>query len=228
MNNRSSQSIRNLQGGTGLVLTEKERAPYRLVDKRPDAIYFCAHTGTSMHPTLNELDLLEIEPYGHRPIRVGDVIIFLLSKEDRPVVHRVVRILPEGIRTRGDSNNRMDTWVLSPDDVIGQVVRAARGRRRRPIYGGTFGRLWSLGVRGFKMLVRSFSFPYYLLARWGKLRHCAPIQKRMRIIAINRPAGKALQLLLGRWLVGRYNPGMDHWQIRRPFRLFVDEHSLPK
>jgi signal peptidase len=228
MNNRSSQHIRNLQGGTGLILTEKERAPYALRDKRSDAVYFCAHTGTSMHPTLSELDLLEIKPYSHRPIRVGDVILFLLSKGDKPVVHRVVRISPEGIRTRGDGNNRVDTWILSPEDVIGQVVRAVRGKRRRPIYGGTFGRVWSLGVGGFKMLVRSLSLPYYLLARWGNLRHWGPIQKRMRIIAVNHSQGKELKLMLGRWVIGWRRPEGLEWQIRRPFRLFVDERSLPK
>lgn len=228
MNNKSSQSIRNLQGGTGLILTEKVRTPDTLKDKRSDAVYFCAHTGTSMHPTLCALDLLEIKPYGRQSLRVGDVIFFLSPQDNKPVVHRVVRISPEGIRTRGDSNNRMDTWVLSPEDVIGHVVRATRGKRRRPIYGGTAGRVWSLGVGGFRMLVRGFSFSYYFLARWENFRHWMPIQKRMRIIVINRPAGKELQLHLGRWLVGRCKPEINHWQIRRLFRLFVDERSLPK
>lgn len=228
MKSRSLLRFQHLENDAGLILPDHATASTELSGKERCSVYFCAHTGTSMNPTLCELDVLEIAPYGNQPIRVGDVILFLLFKGDKPVVHRVVRISPEGIRTRGDSNNRMDTWVLSPEDIIGKVIRAVRGKRRRPIYGGTAGRAWSLGVGGFTMLVRSLSFPYYFIARWGNLGHWVPIQQWMRIITINKPSGTELQLVLGRWLVGRCNPGMDHWQIRRPFRLFVDERSLPK
>jgi hypothetical protein len=40
--------------------------------------------------------------------------------------------------------------------------------------------------------------------------------------------GKELQLLMGRRVIGRWLPGMSRWHIRRPFRLFVDEASLPE
>jgi hypothetical protein len=33
---------------------------------------------------------------------------------------------------------------------------------------------------------------------------------------------------MGRRVVGRWLPGMTRWYIRRPFRLFVDEESLPE
>lgn len=181
-----------------------------------------------MNPTLCELDVLEIAPYGDQPVRVGDVILFVPPDWNRPAVHRVVRLTPDGIRTRGDNNNRMDTWVLRPENVIGQVVRAARGRRERTIYGGGTGRLWAVGVTIYKVLVKFPSLFYHLLARSGFLRYLLPLQKRMRIITINRPAGKELQLLQGHWLVGRYKPGMQHWWIQCPFRLFIDVDSLPQ
>ena len=228
MNNTSSQSIWNLQGGTGLILTEKKRKPYTLRDKRSDAVYFCAHTGTSMHPTLSELDLLEIKPYGQQPIRAGDVILFLLPRGGHPAVHRVVRISPEGIRTRGDSNDRLDPWVIHSENVIGRVVRAARGRRRRSIYGGMVGRFWSRGVGGLKVLERSLSFFYHRLARSNLIGCLVPLHKWTRIIAVNHADGRELKLILGRWVVGWRRPEGLAWQIRRPFRLFVDERSLPQ
>jgi hypothetical protein len=33
---------------------------------------------------------------------------------------------------------------------------------------------------------------------------------------------------MGRRVIGRWLPGMSRWHIRRPFRLFVDEASLPE
>ena len=229
MNNKTLQSTFNLrQVVAGPILAEKEMTPYTLKNKGLAAVFFCAHFGTSMNPTLCELDLLEIEPYGNQPVRVGDVIFFLPPDWNRPAVHRVVRATSEGIRTRGDNNNLMDSWIILPEDVTGRVVRAARGKRKRPIYGGGIGRLWACGVRVFKVLEKFPSLFYHLLARSGLLRYLVPLHKRIRIITINRPAGEELQLVLGRWLVGRRKPGMEQWWIRRPFRFFIEVDSLPR
>ena len=228
MKARSSLRVQNLQNDAGLILANNRISSSEMLGKEPCSVYFCAHFGTSMNPTLCELDVLEIAPYGNQPIRVGDVILFVPPDWNRPAVHRVVRMTPAGILTRGDNNSRMDSWVVLPKDVIGQVVRAARGRRERPIYGGEIGRLWAVGVGVFKVLVKFPSLFYHLLARSGLLRYLLPLYKQMRIITVNRPVGEELQLLLGRWLVGRCNPGMEHWWIRRPFRIFIDVDSLPR
>jgi hypothetical protein len=229
MNKKSSQLIKSLRkNGAELILTEKGRTFFALKDKRADSVYFCAHFGISMNPTLCELDVLEIEPYGEQGVRVGDVIFFIPPDWNRPAVHRVVRVTPEGIRTRGDNNNLTDSWVVFPEDVLGRVVRAIRGNRKRPIYGGRIGWLWAVRVRIFKVLMKFPSLFYHFLARLGLIRCLCPLGRRMRIISINQPAGQEFQLVLGRWLVGRCKTGMDQWWIRRPFRLFVDERFLLK
>jgi hypothetical protein len=220
--------FQHFQKDAGLIFSDHTTVSAGMSGKEPGSVYFCAHFGTSMNPTLCELDVLEIESYGNQAVRVGDVIFFVPPGWSRPAVHRVVRVTSEGIRTRGDNNNRMDTWVLRPENVIGQVVRAARGKRRRPIYGGIAGRLWAFGVRVFKVLLKFPSLVYHLLARSGLFRYLLPLHKRMRVISINQTSGRELQLLLGRWLVGRRKPGMEQWWIRRPFRLFIDEASLPQ
>lgn len=230
MNNKSSYSIsmRNLQDVPGRILSERGTVSFTLKGKRLDSVCFCSLTGNSMRPTLSELDVLEIEPYDHRPVRIGDIIFFLPPQGEKPAVHRVVRISPEGFRTRGDNNSHMDPWVISPEDICGQVVRAARGKKQRSIYGGTAGQLWSLGVRVFKILEKGLSFFYHRLAQSSLFRHLVPLQKRMRIIAVKSATERGFKLLLGRWEVGRYKPEMIYWHIRRPFRLFVDERSLPR
>jgi signal peptidase I len=210
------------------MLSDHVTLSSRVLGTEQGSVYLCAHFGTSMNPTLCELDVLEIEPYGNRPARVGDVIFFVPPSWNRPAIHRVVRVTPEGLRTRGDNNDLIDSWVIMPEDVIGQVVRASRGRRKRTIYGGTAGRLWTVWIGVIKVLVKFPSLCYHLMARSGLLRYLLPLQNRMRIITVKQPTGKELQLLMGRWLVGRCKPGMEHWWIRRPFRIFIDVDSLPR
>jgi len=103
---------------------------------RGDDISYIVYTGPSMNPVLREPDLLEVKPYDGRQINRGDVIYFLSPINKRGVVHRVIRISPEGIETRGDNNGQADPYLLKPGEVIGQVVRAQRGSHRRRIYGG--------------------------------------------------------------------------------------------
>ena len=199
-----------------------------LSDPELDPFYCCTYRGTSMNPTLCASDLLEIEAYDDRPLRIGDIIFFMPPEADCPAVHRVVRVTSEGIRTKGDNNSRLDPWLIRPEDVIGRVVWAARGKKRRRIYGGRVGQLWSFWIRGLKVVARGLSFLYHLLARSGFMSRLVPLHKRMRIVALRRKDGRAFKLLLGGWVIGNYQSGMNYWQIRRPFRLFVDVESLPK
>ncbi|MGD8776215.1 MAG: hypothetical protein PVF76_16570 [Syntrophobacterales bacterium] len=48
------------------------------------------------------------------------------------------------------------------------------------------------------------------------------------MISFNRDAGTELQLVMGQRVIGRRLEGKTRWHIQRPFRLFVDETSLPE
>jgi signal peptidase I len=228
VSNRSLRKIKDLQNCAGLIFSDHRNLKSSLLDSKRGSLYFCAHTGTSMYPTLNEMDVLEIEPYGSRPIRAGDVIFFLSPEGCRPAVHRVASVIAGSVQTKGDNNSSIDPWFIRPEDVLGRVVRATRGKKRRPIYGGRVGQQWSFWVRNLKVVEKGLSFLYHRLARSGFLRRLVPLHKRMRIVALRRKGGRTCKLLLGNRVIGNCQPGMTYWQIRRPFRLFVDVESLPK
>jgi hypothetical protein len=126
----------------------------------------------------------------------------------------------------------VDDWVLSPDHIFGRVVCARRGNRRLRIFGGPLGRLFAVTVRVIHAIDSGFSsllHPVYKrLSRSDIFRRCLPSGMRPRVISFNREAGTELQLVMGRRVIGRRLEGKTGWHIRRPFRLFVDEESLPE
>ena len=190
-----------------------------------------AYIGTSMNPTLREPEILEIRPYGNRPLRVGDVVFFRSPGRQQTVVHRIVRLTPEGLVTRGDNNRRDDAFVLQPEDIKGRVVAAWQGRKNRAIAGGRRGRLLGRLIPWKRFLDRNLSYLlhsfYHTLTHWSFLTTLLPAGLRPKIVVfqdqgIGRPC-----LLLGRHIIGRYDDRRQQWQIRRPFRLIVDVHNLP-
>jgi hypothetical protein len=170
-------------------------------------------------------------PYGDKKIRVGDVVVFRHPEGQRHIVHRVVSVNANGVRTRGDNSITIDPWVLRPDDIIGRVVSARRNHRNVSIHGGAWGRalapvLWTR-KHANSTVSRILHPAYHLLARSRLFGKCLPLHRKTRILSFNRPQGKELHLLLGTRVIGRRPPGRDQWHITRPFRLFIDENSLP-
>jgi signal peptidase I len=173
---------------------------------------YVTYTGPSMKPILRAGDLLEVTPYNGRQVRCGDTILFFCPEENRNVVHRVVALGAAGIKTMGDNNLYRDPWFVTPEQIAGYVTRAQRGRRWYRIPSGFVGLLAAGAVRTFRSAMAFFSGRRLLTTR---------------IVVFRQPQGTELHLLLGRRVIGVLPPGQSTWVIRRPFRFFVDETSLP-
>jgi signal peptidase len=190
------------------------------------------YTGPSMNPILKDGDGLHLISYQGRKIRPGDVIVFFSPEKDRKITHRVISINGQGIRTQGDNNRRVDPGILKPEHILGRVVYAQRRNRMIRIYGGVMGQFYALLIREMHIIdswISSLLRPIYSrLAKSLIFKRCPPIQKRIRIISYVRSGGTEQQLLLGSQVIGQLLPRKDRWQIKRPFRLFIDEKSLPK
>jgi hypothetical protein len=186
--------------------------------------------GGSMNPTLCELEMMEVLPYHGRAIRVGDVILFHASGRGDPVVHRVVAITLRGVQTHGDNSPIADEWILQTSDVIGQVVAAWRGARRRRLSQGWRGharaRWWHIlrPVRSF--VVHLFHAPYYWLVKLGFPRRIFPAKWLPYRATFQVGEGQIQRMLLGNRVIGEYDSRRGEWQIQRPFRLLIDPHDL--
>lgn len=189
------------------------------------------YTGASMYPALKPGDRLHVTPYDGRRIRRGDVVVFHTEEDNQNVVHRVVAIEPDGVRTWGDYNCNADSRRVKPSEIIGHVVYAQRGKRRARVYGGVLGRMlgWMTRSRlAVKRWVEVLLRPaYWRLAESGIVRRCFAAWFGTRVVTFRRRSGVEYQLLLGGRVIGRCLAGEDRWKIRPPFRLFVDETALP-
>ena len=203
---------------------------YHRKQMKPIELKTMTYIGPSMRPLLKPGDRLQVISYHRQRIRRGDVVVFLPPGGPAKIIHRVVSAGSHGIKTRGDNCSRVDQWVLSPDRILGRVVYKLKGRRRRRVFGGSLGHLLGVAIRAINGIDQGVSVllrpAYEWWTRAGMFRRLLPAQMTPRIISFARPEGTELQLLMGRWLIGRRLPGRSRWYIRRPFRLFVDENSL--
>jgi signal peptidase len=208
----------------------KRYIPPRFLNEQGDSLNKVVYTGPSMNPTLKAPDILSVVPYNERKIRCGDVIVFVPTGGNRRITHRVISVDKEGIKTRGDNNSDIDSFILKPDNILGRVVYARRGNRRLRIYGGLAGRLFVYTVKVLKKIDTGISFLlhpiYHWLSKTGLFRRLVPLRLKPRIISFKRPAGVEHHLVMGRRVVGKRLPGKVDWHIKRPFRLFIDEKSL--
>jgi len=190
------------------------------------------YTGPSMNPTLKAGDGLSVIPYENRKIHIGDVVVFQSPGGSHNVVHRVVAVESNGVRTRGDNSLNVDSWVLRPEDIMGRVVSVKRKNKNIMIRRGIWGRisastLWIL--KQINLTASRILHPaYHALVKSGIFRKCLHFFPKTRVLSFNRPEGKEFHLIMANRVIGRRLPGNDGWQIMRPFRLFVDEAALPK
>lgn len=184
-----------------------------------------------MNPILEEPEILEIIPYEHRPFKVGDVVLFLPSDFSQPVVHRIMSVSLTGVKTRGDNNTCEDSFLLNSKNIKGQVIAAWRGQKRRKIAGGLKGLLLSRWLRWIGLMGRGVSrliHPlYHALSRSGFLAFVMPEFLRPRIFIFNKQGREQLLLLIRQRVIGRYDELKYQWQIKRPFKLFVNISELP-
>jgi hypothetical protein len=192
-----------------------------------DSVGFCSYTGPSMNPILREGDLLEVKGYGCEPIRIGDVILFKKESVSGIVVHRVIGLSNNGLVTRGDNNIEEDLGLLDSRDVIGRVIAAWRGQRRREVLGGMAGIIMAgfTGTRN-KLTAAIFDFLapcYRFVSSRGFLRWLS-ILAEPKIVKFG---DKDLKLMFGSHEIGRSKEGLG-WFIRPPFKLIIEEASLPE
>jgi len=191
------------------------------------------YTGNSMYPALKIGDILNVLPFKScSSICKGDIIVYFHPGNHCRIVHRVISIDSYGIRTRGDNNNEKDPYILRAEKIIGLVLSIQRKNKSLKIYGGMKGIGYVCLIKLRKTLTSRFikilGPIYRKLAESTILKIMIP--RRLlspKIIFFKRPGGQMIQIFVGTWLIGRLEPSSNQWRIKPPFRLFIDEKTLP-
>ena len=188
--------------------------------------------GPSMNPTLKPGDGLEMYTYRDRAeICVGDVIVYPRPFGTVDVVHRIIEKRDDGVITRGDNNNKIDPYTVRFDDIIGKVIAAKRRNRRIPIKGGKTG----FCIHKL-MLLRKYSMQYGLpplvavsniIAASGIFNVLHPVFN-LRVVRINGEHRRQSILVSGNRAIGRLLEESGEWQIRFPYKFFINKRRLGK
>ncbi|TLU83385.1 MAG: signal peptidase I [Chlorobium sp.] len=185
--------------------------------------------GTSMLPLFRVPDRLLVETNASQHLKEGDVIVFL-NNSGTHVVHRIVGLVSEGYITQGDNSSYPDDISVTPEMVIGKVVSACRVKRKRKVYGGIRGmvlhRTMHIRKNFWIWLSRFFGWPYRLLSANGLIHSLLPERLKPRVYSFNKGGGVEYQIHFGSRIIGRLRPGMDEWQIIRPYKLFIDPEII--
>ena len=85
------------------------------------SVHFMTVTGTSMEPTITANDIIIVMSIKTQPA-VGDIVSYHHTfKENKRfiVTHRVVGVVKDGYRTKGDAYTEPDGYTVALEDVIG-------------------------------------------------------------------------------------------------------------
>lgn len=81
--------------------------------------------GQSMHPSLREGDIITLSPLGDMLPRRGEVVAFQFPDREALVIHRVLRVTPDGWLIKGDNNTAPD-GVIPAANLCGVVTGVER------------------------------------------------------------------------------------------------------
>ena len=188
------------------------------------------YLGMSMYPTFIDGDRLIVDR--ESPIRRGDIIVYPEPGGTRYIIHRIVHITGDVVRTAGDNNQHPDSYVLDLRDIIGKVIQMRRLDMTSSIRGGLFGRLHFRYAVSIRSRIHTLFVPgkplHGLLARGVVLGHLFTPYLDIRPVVLIKDGKTEIRLFLNNHYAGVRKGADRPWHIRAPFRLFIDPDQLPE
>ena len=101
---------------------EKRYSFEEMLSERGYIVYTCK--GSSMMPLLRQYrDIIEIRPKGNHRCKKYDVVLY--KRGENYILHRILRVLPDGYIIAGDNNTFLE-YDIKDDQIIGVMVRMIR------------------------------------------------------------------------------------------------------
>ena len=86
-------------------------------------VFFTVPVSNSMRPTFEAGDLVLMQKFDTEP-HESDIIMFAIAVrgKDPIVTHRVYSVAPDGVKTKGDANGAVDSWLLPPEQIYAKAI----------------------------------------------------------------------------------------------------------
>ncbi len=190
------------------------------------------YLGSSMNPTLKDLDIVEFVPYRDREMKRGDVVVIQPTDgEEQKVIHRIVTIKGQAIITQGDNNLERDREDLAPSNILGYVTSVRRRNQHLKIQQGMLGYIRFLWINSKKKLhsnlLRSLHYPYQWLYSSESVVRVFSRFLNYRTVVYDGSEKSEIQLFIGSLQIGRLRHGSNTWEIMPPFRFMINPSLLP-
>lgn len=187
--------------------------------------------GPSMYPILRSVDNIITEKYEKRDdIRVGDIIVYPHPDKTFDVVHRIIKIMDNGVITRGDNNSKIDPYVINFEDIKGKITAITRGKKSINIAGGRAGYIIHRIMLIRKYGVFFIEFPIRKISAIiadSKLFNFLDPLFRVRIVYVNGKNGINREILkLGNRAIGKRYGRDGKWFIKFPYKFFIKKDRL--
>jgi len=183
------------------------------------------HFCKSMSPLLCQGDILDISPCLKHPVFRGDIVLFK-NRKGIWIAHRIFAIKNGRIFTRGDNNDRPDGRWLPRAEIGGLVTGRWRKGRYLKVYGGRRGLLQCyffliyFNVRTvLNTKMSAVTAPFFLEVLFNTV---FPHPKE---ICFKKESGTSRLLYLGKIHIGTFSERKKCWNIRFPYRLFIQDSS---
>jgi len=191
---------------------------------------FNTNIGPSMTPTLRSGDAFILEQCDYQTeLRVGDVIVYQHPQKTMDIVHRIIKIKPDGVITRGDNNSKVDPYLVKFPDVKGVVKSLKRANRTIMVSGGTRGI-----IRHKLMLIRRLIkppilYPFSLISKLIEksriFNFIHPLLKT-KIIMFKHNDDTEEIVQVGNKVVGKRLGKNKPWEIKFPYKWFINKKKL--
>jgi len=189
---------------------------------------FCS--GSSMRPLLSPGDVVLCSALPFQLVRKGDVVVVRPGDGQALVIHRVVRMMPDGrLVTRGDRCPEADPDPVGPGEYVCRAVARERGYgRARPVYGGRAGFLQAAVCmalhRARKAAGRALPSPRAPAVRIAR----ALWRPRIELLTTNGVHGPETRFVHRGRTVARWIPALDAFHCRKLYTLVLDRPRTGK
>jgi signal peptidase I len=184
------------------------------------------YRGRSMSGTFHPGDCLIVESTALANIRIGDVIVYRGTNHDGEedvLVHRIVASTPNGLVTRGDNNPRVDTTLVTAENLLGRVTHVERNGITRPVRGGRLGllhaRLFRFRLSVWKFIKRLGREPYRRLRNSNLIPRLW--QPNVTTLRFDTEKGSLVKYICGGRVVARWWQQQNRFECDKPYDLVI-------